>query len=137
MASVYKEAFVPVPPAQLWARVRDVGGISQLFPGLIRASEMTAGNTRACTLADGSKLAERILAVDDEHHRVAYTMTAAPAQPAYHHASMQVFPEGQGCRLVWITDIEPGDAAAAMGQALDTALADLAETARGLPAAAR
>jgi hypothetical protein len=88
-----------------------------------------------CTLADGSALTERILAVDDEHHRVAYAITAASPQPAYHHASMQVFPEGRGCRLVWITDIEPGDAAAAMGQDLDTALADLAETARRLPAA--
>jgi hypothetical protein len=50
---------------------------------------------------------ERILDVDDQRRRVAYTVLDGPGM-MYHHASMQVVDAGPGrCRFVWITDFLP------------------------------
>ncbi len=47
------------------------------------------------------------------HRRLAYAATGG--RSAHHHASMQVFPDGQGrTRLVRITDLLPDEAAGAV-----------------------
>jgi hypothetical protein len=133
MASIYKELQVAMSPEELWERVKDVGNISRLFPNVIPSSELDENNARSCTLADGSQLTERIVAVDDEHRRVAYTITQAPMPLTHHHASMQVYPETGGSRFVWITDFLPGEAG--LGEALEAATRDLANTLAGRTAA--
>lgn len=82
MASIYRELQVAVPAARLWDRVKDVGNIAALFPGLFHASQLREDNTWLCTLADGSQLTGRILAVDDQHRPVACTITVShPRRP--------------------------------------------------------
>jgi hypothetical protein len=131
MACICKELQVGMPPRKLWERVKDVGNISRLFPNFIPASELGENNTRSCTLADGSKLTERIVTVDDELRRLAYTITQSPMPLTYHHASMQIFPSGDGSRFVWISDFLPDDAAAVFGEALEAATQDLASNLAG------
>ena len=56
-------------------------------------------------------LQERILDVDDERRRMAYSALDAPGT-TYHHASMEVVDAGPGrCRFVWVTDFLPPDIA--------------------------
>ena len=120
MACICKELHVGMPPGKLWEPVKDAGHISRLFPNVIPASEL-GENSRSCTLADGSKLTERIVTVDDELRRLAYTITQSPMPLTYHHASMQVFASGDGSRFAWISDFLPDDAAAVFGEALEAA----------------
>lgn len=50
---------------------------------------------------------ERILDVNDERRRVAYTVMDSPGM-TYHHASMEILDAGPGrCLFVWITDFLP------------------------------
>ena len=57
---------------------------------------------------------ERILDLDEERRRVAYTVLDAPGL-AYHHASMQMVDEGPGrCRFLWVTDFLPAEARASL-----------------------
>ena len=131
MACICKELQAGMPPGKLGERVKDAGNISRLFPNFIPASELGENNSRSSTLADGSKLTERIVAVDDELRRLAYTITQSPMPLTYHHASMQIFASGDGSRFVWISDFLPDDAAAVLGAALGAATRDLASNLAG------
>lgn len=65
------------------------------------------GDERTLTLVDGGVVRELIIAVDDERRRLAYAVTETRLPLDRHHASFQVFAEGEGSRLVWITDALP------------------------------
>ena len=108
MASIYKEVAVEVPSAQAWAPVRRVGDDHRMFaPVLVNAQ--FDGDIRTARFANGMVVQERILDIDDERRRVAYTALNGPGM-MYHHASMQVLDAGpKRCLFVWITDFLPGE----------------------------
>ena len=118
MATLYKEATVSLSPDALWDKVSDVGGVSGLL-NVITHSEVT-GDTRTCEMADGGKLTEKILGVDNEHKRVAYTITDSPFPIQFHAASMEVLDAGNGqSKLRWVTDVKPDALADALGPMFD------------------
>ncbi len=106
MATINVSTTLAVPADQLWATVKDVGGVSGMLDVITESS--LAGDTRSCTMADGGQLTETILSVDDEHRRVAYTITDSPFPIEAHAASMQVTDAGGGrSTFQWITDVKP------------------------------
>ncbi|MDX2019039.1 MAG: SRPBCC family protein [Deltaproteobacteria bacterium] len=114
MATIYLETSVNLPADQLWQKVADVGGISNLLDIIMESS--CEGDTRTCVTADGGKLKETILGIDHQNRRVAYTITESPFGLQFHAASMQVLDQGNGkSSLRWITDIKPDAAADMMG----------------------
>ncbi len=112
MASIYKEIAIDAPPAQVWAAVRDVGAVHrQLLPGYVVDTQLD-GDTRILTLPDGGMVRELIVAVDDDQRRLAYAVVETRMPLAHHHASFQVFADGEDrSRLVWITDALPHERA--------------------------
>jgi hypothetical protein len=53
-----------------------------------------------------------IVDVDDETRRLAYAVVEGRLPLVHHHASFQVFAEGESrSRLVWITDVLPHELA--------------------------
>jgi hypothetical protein len=106
MASIYKELAIEVSPAQAWAALRRVGDAHRLFAPVLVHAQLD-DDVRTVRFANGMVLQERILDVDDERRRVAYTALNGPGM-TYHHASMQVVDAGsQRCLFVWITDFLP------------------------------
>jgi hypothetical protein len=66
------------------------------------------GDVRILTMPDGTQVRELIVAVDHAVRRLAYTVTEGQRLPlTYHHASFQVFEDGDRSRLVWLTDVLP------------------------------
>jgi hypothetical protein len=124
MATIHLETELAVAPDQLWATVRDVGSVSGLLN--IVAESSIEGDKRSCTLADGAGLSETILAVDDDHRRVAYTITDSPFPIEVQAASMQVFDAGGGrSTFRWITDIKPDALADGLAPMLAGAVAGM------------
>ncbi len=107
--------------AEVWDAVRDVGAAHQrLVPGVLTDVVMEPG-ARLVTFADGLKLRELIVAIDDDRRRFAYSVVG---RMQHHHASMQVVDEGPGrCRVVWITDVLPDEAAVRVGLLMDKGVA--------------
>jgi Polyketide cyclase / dehydrase and lipid transport len=106
MPSIYKELAVDVPSGQAWAALRRVGEAHKLFTPVLVDAQLD-GEMRTARFANGMVVQERILDVDDERYRVAYTALNGPGM-TYHHASMQVLDAGpQRCLFVWITDFLP------------------------------
>ena len=142
MASVHRELVLDAPPEAVWAAVRDVGAVHErLFPGYLTDARLegpedgrgSGGDvpTRVVTFASGLVVREHVVAVDDEHRRVAWT--AVGGRAAHHHASMQVRPERTasgmaGSRLVWSTDVLPDVLEPAVRALVDGGAAVLTKT---------
>jgi len=110
MASIHKELAVDVGADEVWAALRLVGEPHKLFAPVLVDGQLD-GDTRTVKFANGMVVQERILDVDDERRRVAYSALNGPGM-TYHHASMQVVDAGPGrCLFVWITDFLPPDIA--------------------------
>jgi hypothetical protein len=108
MASIRREAAVEVGADQAWAALRMVGEAHKLFaPVLVDAN--IAGEIRTVRFANGMVVRERIIDIDNERRRLAYSVLDGPGM-TYHHASMQVIDAGPGrCQVIWITDFLPED----------------------------
>lgn len=107
MASIHKEIAIRARPEDVWAAVRDVGAVHQrLLPGLLVDARLE-GDARVATWANGMVVRELIVDIDDEAKRFAYA--AVGGRATHHNASMQVFADTEGSRLVWITDLLPNE----------------------------
>jgi hypothetical protein len=92
----------------VWAAIADVGAVHRrLLPGRVAAVRMD-GDIRTLTLPDGTEIRELIVAVDHDRRRMAYSVLGGQRMTLqHHHASFQVFDDGAGSRLRWITDVLP------------------------------
>ena len=71
-------------------------------------------------------LAETIMSIDDEHKRVAYTITDSPFPIEAHAASMQVTDAGDGkSTFHWITDVKPDEMADGIGPMLEGEISNM------------
>ena len=121
MASIHKDIAIEASCEKVWAIVRDIGAVHRRFvPGLVTDVRLEA-DARVVTFANGMVVRELIVVIDDERRRFAYA--AVGGMFKHHNASMQVVSDGQNaCRLLWITDLLPDDAAHAVGTIIDEAI---------------
>ncbi|KAB7740713.1 SRPBCC family protein [Parvibaculum sedimenti] len=118
MASIRKEIDIAAPAAEVWDVVRDLGAIHTRFVrGFVIDTKLEEGS-RIVTFETGLVVQELFVDLDDEARRFAYAVRSETM--THHNASMQVFPEGpQSCRLVWVTDLLPDEAAGPIGAMIE------------------
>ena len=110
MASIRKEILVDNTPEGVWDALRDVGKVHErVAPGFVVATQMEEG-ARVVTFGNGMTARELIVTVDDDARRVVWAVVGSP-RLTHHNASVQVLAEGAGCRVVWIADLLPNEAA--------------------------
>ncbi|MFD3426968.1 SRPBCC family protein [Nocardia fluminea] len=120
MASAIEEIIIDADPAQVWAVISDfTAGPVRMAPGFVTDSQLVEPGVRLATFADGTVVRERLIALDEQSRRIAYSVIGDTMQPTHDNASMQVFPHGEGhSRFVWIHDVQPDDLAVPMGAAM-------------------
>jgi uncharacterized protein YndB with AHSA1/START domain len=108
MASIRKEILVNAAPEQVWDAVRDVAAVHRrLTPGIVLDTQID-GDTRTLFFPNGVTAREWIVSIDDDLRRLAYAVIEGRMPLKHHHATFQVFPEGENqSRLVWTTDFLP------------------------------
>ena len=110
MASVQKEFLVDADPDQVWAALRDFGAVHELAPGFVTSTVLDA-DTRIVTFFSGAVARERLVDLDDQAHRLVYSVIESPLGMTHHNASAQVFDVGGGrSRFVWLADLLPNQA---------------------------
>jgi uncharacterized protein YndB with AHSA1/START domain len=113
MATISKEMTLRANPALVWDAIRDVGAIhTRLAPDFVTNVTMD-GDARIVTFANGMIAKELIVTVDDDALRLVWSVVEG--RPKHHNGSLQVFPEGLTCRVVWIADILPHELARPIG----------------------
>jgi len=113
MASIRKETLIESPAPVVWAVFRDIGAVhTRLAPGFVTDCRMD-GKDRIVTFANGVIVREVIVHIDDNARRLAYSVRTEKL--THHHATFEVKPDGEDrCRVVWVADLLPDDAAGAM-----------------------
>jgi carbon monoxide dehydrogenase subunit G len=119
MATLRRQIALNAPAATVWSAVRDFGAVhTRVAPGFLTKLEMDRGD-RIVTFFNGLVARERLVTVDDEDCRLVYAVVEGRA--SHYNAAVQVFPEGDGSRLVWTIDLLPNDLAPAIGSMMDHA----------------
>ena len=91
----------------------------RLVPGLVTEVSLEAG-ARNVTFANGFKVHELIVSIDEGLRRIAYASVGGRAK--HHNAGIQVISEGpNACRMVWITDVLPDELAESIASLKDQA----------------
>src|SRR5215510_13713081 len=120
MASIHKEIAIERSKEFVWDAIRDVGAIHRrLVPGFVVDCRLE-GDSRYLTFGNGIQIREIIVDVDDRRMRHAWSARGEPF--THHSASIQVFAEGDGSRLVWIADVMPHEIAGAIGEMIEQGL---------------
>src|SRR6476469_6495242 len=122
MASVHKSITIDTPAARVWDAMRDVGALhTRLVVGFVTDCKLESG-AREVTFANGMKVREVIVDVDDQRHRVVWSATGG--RLIHHNASAQVFAATDGtCEVRWIADLLPDEMASGMAGMIDQGLA--------------
>ncbi|MHB1537996.1 MAG: SRPBCC family protein [Solirubrobacteraceae bacterium] len=117
MASIRKEILIDASPQDVWAAVRDWGALHErLVPGFVLDTCLD-GEDRIVTFANGTVLRERLVDLDEETRRLAWSIVDGPY--THHNASAQVFGEGENrARFVWTADLLPNELAGPTGEAM-------------------
>jgi len=118
MATIIKDFLIDTPPAKAWDALRDFGAVHEkLAVGFVTACRMEA-DTRVITFANGMTLRERLVGIDEQARRVAYSAVGGLA--THHNASAQIVDTGDNrTRFVWITDVLPNEAADLIGPMME------------------
>jgi Polyketide cyclase / dehydrase and lipid transport len=118
MAFIRKEILIDASPQDVWAAVRDWGALHvRLAPGFAVDTRLD-GEDRIVTFANGTVLRERLVDLDEQTRRLAWSIVDGPY--VHHNASAQVFPEGESAaRFVWTADLLPNELAAGTAQAME------------------
>jgi hypothetical protein len=107
MASIRLEMSLRADPAGAWDAVRDVGAIhTRLAPDFVTDTNLD-GDARIVTFANGMVAKELIVDLDDAARRLVWSVVVG--RMTHHNGSIEIFPEGDGCRFVWIADILPNE----------------------------
>jgi Polyketide cyclase / dehydrase and lipid transport/Cupin len=105
MASIRREIVTSTAPHLVWDCIRDVGALhTRLVPGFVVDTRLEPG-ARVVTFANGMVIKEPIVTVDDGERRLVWSAEGGPL--THYNASVQVFSEGAGSRVVWIADFLP------------------------------
>ncbi|ROS39976.1 SRPBCC family protein [Amycolatopsis thermoflava] len=135
MASIRTEILIDTPLDEVWAALRDWGALHErLAPGFVTDTRLD-GTDRIVTFFDGTIVREVLIDLDDDAHRLVWSVVGGPY--THHNGVAQVFADGPGrTRFVWVADLLPGDLAARTGALMEQGTAVIKETleAQALPA---
>jgi hypothetical protein len=118
MASIRKETVIDVRPDRVWSALRDWGALHErLVPGFVVDARLD-GKDRIVTFFNGAVVRERLVDLDDQARRLAWSIVDGPY--THHNGCAQVFPDGDDrTRFVWITDLLPNELAARTAELME------------------
>src|SRR5688572_13953629 len=127
MATIQREIGIERNKEFVWDAIRDVGAIhKRLVPGFVVDCKLD-GDSRIVTFGNGMVVRELIVDVDDQRCRHSWSARGEPL--THHNSSVQVFPEGnQKCRVVWIADLLPNEAAKNVAEMVQLGLTAMKKT---------
>ena len=130
MAFIRREASIAASAEHVWNAIADVGALhTRLVVGFV-VDCRREGDDRIVTFANGVVARERIVDIDPDERRLAWSATGA--RLTHHNASVQVFTDGPlRTRVVWIADLLPNEMAPAIASMIEQGMAAMKKTLEG------
>jgi hypothetical protein len=124
MATIIRQTTIDVPVTDAWAALQDFGGVHRrLAAGFVTDCTLDAPDVRTITFVNGAVVKERLVGVDEDARRLAYTVIESGLEPDHHHAAAQIVEDPDGVRFVWTTDVLPDDLAPTIAGLMDAGIA--------------
>jgi len=126
---IRREFTVDCSPDAAWDAMRDVGNVhTRLVRGFVTDCTLADG-VRTVTFANGITAQERIVSLDDDLRRLAYSATGG--RTSHHHATVEVRGDGEQATLVWSVDLLPDEMGPAIAAMMDAGVAAMVATLGG------
>lgn len=113
MTSIRKEILIDTDASTAWEALRDFAAVDKrVARGFVIDSRLEGHEQieRVITFVNGAVARERLIACDDEHRRLVYSVVESSLGFTHHQASVEVrdaAPAVNGTLLVWTTDVLP------------------------------
>jgi carbon monoxide dehydrogenase subunit G len=121
MASIIRQFTLAAPAADVWDAIADFGALhTRLVPGFVTGTTVD-GDVRTVTFGNGMVVRERLVGMDPERRRMAYTNALEGVE--HHAASVTVEDVDGGSRATWITDVLPDAFEEPIGEMMDAGAA--------------
>jgi len=107
MATGVSEVSIATKPENVWALIRDYGGVANYMDGV--DSCVVDGDVRTLQML-GIEIKEQLRDLDDDQRRLTYSVIASPMDNLVsHEAVIAVDAEGDGTHLSWTVTTEPDE----------------------------
>ncbi len=113
MSLPYRSLVIDAPIDQVWSVVRQFDGLPAWHPIIASSSldsgeEGDVGAVRRLVTADGGVVVERLLSLDDESHRLVYTIIESPFAVRRYVSTMRLAPvtETGGTFMEWFAEFD-------------------------------
>jgi len=124
MPSIRSHAVLDHGAASVWTVIREVGAVADWFPAMAHSEPTDSG--RRVTLTDGTTLIEDTVTLNDDLRRLQYRVVGGDLRVDAHLGTIDVLDAGDGRSvLVYGTDVEPAEVAAAFDAAIGEAVGGL------------
>lgn len=118
MATIRKQASIRADAAAMWDAFADFAAVhTRLAPGFVTHTRLDGADRRIVTFANGTIATERLVTMDGQARRLAYTVLGVHIE--HHSASFELIPEAGGTRLVWTADVLPEALAERIGAMME------------------
>ncbi|MDN5858261.1 MAG: SRPBCC family protein [Pseudonocardia sp.] len=135
MTTIIRHTMIDATPAAAWSALRDFGGLHRrLAAGFVTDCTLDAPDVRTVRFRNGAVAKERLIGVDDDARRLAYSVIESGLGLAHHHSAVQIVDEADGTRFLWTTDVLPDAVAPTVAALMDAALAAIRSTLERGPA---
>lgn len=131
MTTIIRTVEVAASADHCWDALKDFGAIHQrLAAGFIVKTNLISHDVREITLASDVVLKERLVGLDENSMRLAYTVIEDPVGITHHNGSVQIIrgPDTAHCTILWITDVLPDEMGELVGALMDSALPAIKHT---------
>jgi hypothetical protein len=124
MSTIIREVVIDADATHVWDALRDFGALQEkLVPGFVTACRLETSDTRVVTFFNGAEARERLVGVDEDTRRLAYTVIESGFDATHHNAAAQVVDDGTGrSHFTWTVDVLPHELAAPIGEMMDAGL---------------
>jgi hypothetical protein len=110
MGTITKTIDVRSDIFEVWDALSDFGALHErLVPGFVVAARLD-DQDRVITFASGAVATERLVSADAIRHRLVYAVVEGGLPFDHHQSSVELVEAdgtGEGCRIVWTTDLLP------------------------------
>jgi len=124
MSTIIREVIIEADATSVWDALRDFGALQEkLAPGFVTGCRLETSDTRIVTFFNGAEARERLVGVDEEARRLAYSVIESGFDATHHNAAAQIIDDGAGrSRFAWTVDVLPDELATPIGEMMETGL---------------
>ncbi|GAM97324.1 polyketide cyclase [alpha proteobacterium U9-1i] len=119
MASIVLEEVIAAAPERAWSALADFANAHRAFAGVLTDCRLESDDVRVATFANGQQVRERLIGIDHDRRRIAYSALSF----AHHNATFEVAAAGSGSRVIWSCDLLPNEAATQVRALMEAGLA--------------